>query len=610
MSSLFKRRRKEKNVSLGEGNFSLSIHVEKALPVVHVHPSHSPSNQISSNEVTSSALKEEQFISRFSDLRLSPSLLQACEALGFRKPTPVQRVVIPFLLSNQSDHLLALAATGSGKTAAFVLPILHHLSLDPYGIYALVLSPTRELAKQIHEQVMALGTLSVRVRSSLVIGGMDMTHQACELVHKKPHFCIATPGRLAAILRGPNPPPLKNVRYVVLDEADRILMSKSGFERDVAEILLHTTTMSTARSSNEQEVDKRIRRTNFQTLLFSATLTRSLESLEHLAGAGMGKLHLKKFIIQDNPQDLNCKTKESRVKRPHEDVAQEDGTTNVDNKTTNHDTMDSKDTVDVSGIPSLPAGLRQEYIFMPSHVRDGYLVTTIRHLMVNGGRFGDEETDRKDSSGWNDVGSKLFNDEEKERKMAKARSAIIFVSTCERTALISGVLTELGVGNVALHSLLSQNRRLAALAKFKSQHVRVLVATDVASRGLDIPTVDLVVNAELPRRPVDYVHRVGRTARAGRRGRAISLVGESDVALVHAVEKITGRPLEKCADITDELALKLLGSVTKAVRLTKMKLDDIGFDELVKKMKERKVRDRKERLKAERAARRLASKSS
>ena len=113
--------------------------------------------------------------------------------------------------------------------------------------------------------------------------------------------------------------------------------------------------------------------------------------------------------------------------------------------------------------------------------------------------------------------------------MKKAKSAIIFVSTCQRAALISGVLPELGVSNVALHSLLTQNRRLASLAKFKSQHVRILVATDVASRGLDIPTVDLVLNAELPRRTVDYIHRVGRTARAGRRGRAVSLVGERDV---------------------------------------------------------------------------------
>jgi ATP-dependent RNA helicase DDX49/DBP8 len=142
---------------------------------------------------------------------------------------------------------------------------------------------------------------------------------------------------------------------------------------------------------------------------------------------------------------------------------------------------------------------------------------------------------------------------------------------------------------------------LAALAKFKSEQVRVLVATDVASRGLDIPTVDLVINSELPRHAVSYVHRVGRTARAGRRGRAVSLVAESDVALVHAAERWSGRPLTKCQDVTDDMAIRLLGPVTKAARLAKMKLMEIGFDELVKKFKERKARDRKERERIERA---------
>lgn len=195
------------------------------------------------------------------------------------------------------------------------------------------------------------------------------------------------------------------------------------------------------------------------------------------------------------------------------------------------------------------------------------------------------------------------------KKRKKAKSAIIFVSTCERTAIISGILDRLGVSNVALHSLLTQNRRLASLAKFKSQQVRVLVATDVASRGLDIPEVDLVLNCELPRRAVDYIHRVGRTARAGRRGRAVSLVCERDVALVHACEKMSGREMEKCKEVTDELAVKLLGPVTKAARLTKMKLADIGFDDLVKKMKERKIRDKKDRQRAEKAAKKVLKKT-
>jgi ATP-dependent RNA helicase DDX49/DBP8 len=225
--------------------------------------------------------------------------------------------------------------------------------------------------------------------------------------------------------------------------------------------------------------------------------------------------------------------------------------------------------------------------------------------MTNGGRKGGNDVDRTDSSGWNVSSLKDDSSDDDGGENKKAKSAIIFVSTCERTALISGILSELGVSNVALHSLLSQNRRLAALAKFKSQHVRVLVATDVASRGLDIPTVDLVLNCELPRKAVDYIHRVGRTARAGRRGRAVSLVGERDVAIVHACEKMAGRSMEKCLEINDDMAVKMLGPVSKASRVTKMKLADIGFDELVKKMKERKMKDKKLRIAKENALKSL-----
>lgn len=249
---------------------------------------------------------------------------------------------------------------------------------------------------------------------------------------------------------------------------------------------------------------------------------------------------------------------------------------------------------------------------MPSRVRDAYLLTAIRTFMSNGGRAKDPEGrpawsgGRRSRPGRKDDAA---DDDQDDDEAGKARSAIVFVSTCERAALVSGILTQVGVDNVALHSLLSQNRRLAALGKFKSQQVRVLVATDVASRGLDIPSVDLVINSELPRNAVSYVHRVGRTARAGRRGRAISLVGENDVSLVHAAEEITGRSLEKCTEITDEDAIRLLGPVTKAARLAKMKLMEIGFDELVKKFKERKVRDRKERLRIERALKKSAAKA-
>ena len=125
-------------------------------------------------------------------MNLAEPLVETCKALGFQRPTPVQRTIIPFLLKEEKSHVLALAETGSGKTAAFALPLLHHLSKDPYGIFAVIVSPTRELAKQIHQQILALGS-SYNVESSLVVGGMDMVRQACEL-DRKPHFVVATPG--------------------------------------------------------------------------------------------------------------------------------------------------------------------------------------------------------------------------------------------------------------------------------------------------------------------------------------------------------------------------------------------------------------------------------
>lgn len=535
----------------------------------------------------------------FQDLGLTEPLVETCKALGFKRPTPVQRQIIPYLLQEEFAHVLALASTGSGKTAAFVLPILHRLSADPYGIYAVIVSPTRELAKQIHQQVLALGS-SYNVESTLVVGGMDITKQSSALEHKKPHFVVATPGRLAELLRGPSPPKLQHVRFLVLDEADRLLTANSGFEKDVAELLLHCN---------------RNKRTQCQTLLFSATMTRSLESVEEIAGAGKGRLPLKKFVIRDDENNENRKRQKLMGTENQSDDENDEKSVaecGTNEESARGDSDEEKKATEEALTPRIPAGLKQEYIFMPSRVRDAYLLTTIRTLLSNGGRAkdtkgrhawrGGRKVSLRNSDGDNNSDS---DDDEEE---GKCRSTIVFVSTCERAALVSGILNEVGVENVALHSLLSQNRRLAALAKFKSQQVRVLVATDIASRGLDVPSVDLVINSELPRNPVSYVHRIGRTARAGRRGRAISLVSEQDVSLVHAAEEITKRPLLKCSEITDDAAVRMLGPVTKAARLAKMKLMDIGFDELVKKFKERKARDRKERQRIERSLRKQAKK--
>ena len=541
-------------------------------------------NLAPSKSVSKSKQEPSVCITQFSDLGLTPQLVKACKELGFKKPTPVQQKVIPAILGGKGqNHILALAATGSGKTAAYALPILHQLSMDPYGIFAMILTPTRELAKQVNEQIAALGS-GFRVTTALVTGGCDQVRQSCELA-RFPHFCIATPGRLALLLRSAAPPRLTNIRFLVIDEADRLLTSNSGFERDMAEILLAIHGNNDDNSLSPMANNSRV----CQTLLFSATMTKSLEEMSKLAAGKRGKLKLEQIVVTENESNESELT--NRKENP---ISQ------------------------ILPTPKIPAGLKQEYIFMPSRVRDTYLVSTIRLLIKNAGQGKSSDSStlsfhNKKKQYTRKQQRRRYNNnsdsDSEDPSKPKARSAIIFVSTCERTGYMSQLLSELGIDCIALHSLLTQNRRLASLEKFKSQQSPILVATDVASRGLDIPTVDLVINAELPRKPSDYIHRVGRTARAGRRGRAVSLVSERDIELIHAIEKASGRELEKCEEVTEDLAVKLLGPVAKAGRLAKMKLLEVGFDELVKQQKERKVRERSARLKAEKAARKAMERS-
>ncbi|KAL3805831.1 hypothetical protein HJC23_007792 [Cyclotella cryptica] len=635
MSSLFSKSAKRKRAQIaGEIQDGTNNHAKEqqssdrnntpSLPIASSSTSLPPSSSVAAT---------------FADLGLCPPLVQTCRKLGFQKPTPVQRAIIPLILntngtssssssSSSNHHLLTLSATGSGKTAAFALPLLHLLSSDPYGIYAIVLTPTRELAKQIQQQIMALGSGSGwKITCALIIGGEDLTRQGLEL-SRQPNFVVATPGRLAELCRddgsGLYRPNFKKVRFVVLDEADRLLSAKSGFERDVAEVLLQSTTKMERMADHPVGEGRRVRRSVCRTLLFSATMTRSLKSLEEMAGAGVGRLPLMKVVVRPDGTWDNGEVagKDEGKKKKKDDCAQEsDGNDKDGQEDSDDDSTSDQEEEETATTPNLPAGLRQEYIFMPSRVREAYLVCAIRTLMANGGR----SKSSNQFSGWNNTTAKdvdlsdiLQNDNEpnddnpasnqNKSKFPLAQSGIIFVPTCESAAHVSGILTELGIHNVALHSLLSQNRRLASLGTFQSQRVRVLVATDVASRGLDIPEVDLVINAELPRKAVDYVHRVGRTARMGRRGRAVSLVGEQEVDLVHEAERISGRKLEKCQEVTDDMAVRLLGPAAKASRLTKMKLMDIGFDELVKKHRARKRRDRRIREKAEKRARKAMAK--
>lgn len=363
----------------------------------------------------------------FPSLGICTWLQDQLSGLGISSPTPVQAACVPPILAGRD--CVGVAKTGEGKTLAFALPILQTLSVDPYGIYALVLTPTRELANQIGDTFRSVGK-PMGLRDVVVTGGRDTIKQSQDL-DRRPHVVIATPGRLADHIENNSTFSLAKVKYLVLDEADRLL--EGGFDGQLATIL------SSIPSSR-------------QTLLFTATSSTSVTNVIN-----------------------SCKNNPFSWTSP---------------------TLSSSSTVST---------LDQRYLLTPPEAQDAYLV----QLLLD-------------------------------KKAENARhSSIVFCRTCRTAELIGILLAKVGIPTSTLHSMRQQKERVASLAMFKSGHTKVLVATDVASRGLDIPEVNLVVNHNIPREPVDYVHRVGRTARAGRGGLAVSMVTPNDVALVQAIEAHT-----------------------------------------------------------------------
>ncbi|OLL25048.1 ATP-dependent RNA helicase DBP8 [Neolecta irregularis DAH-3] len=383
----------------------------------------------------------------FSSLGISEWLSNALTSLSLTSPTPIQKLCVPTILDGSS--CIGGAKTGSGKTIAFALPILQAWSRDPCGIYAVILTPTRELALQIAEQFAALGA-PMNLKYVTILGGQDMTTQSIALSHR-PHIVIATPGRLADHIRS-DKVFLKKVKFLVLDEADRLLMET--FARDLEVIM------------NEIPSTR-------QTLLFTATITEDIRLISEA----------KKIPLHD-----------------------------VTNKL------------------AVPESLTQKYLLLPSHVKDAYLHVLLQSYPEN--------------------------------------SIIIFTNTIRTATVLPLLLRKLEYRVTSLNSSLSQQIRIDNLHRFRASAARILVATDVASRGLDIPVVDLVINYELPRDPDDYIHRVGRTARAGRGGEAVSIVTERDVLLVKSIEERVGSEMEK-VEIKDkhvlEVAVKVSGMKREAI---------------------------------------------
>ena len=363
----------------------------------------------------------------FASLKLHPNLLRGLKELGFARPTPIQTEAIPPAMEGRD--LLACAMTGSGKTAAFLLPILHHLMERPRGkTRALVLTPTRELAAQILEDLndMAVHT---PITGAAVYGGVGMGPQE-HAFRSGVDVLIATPGRLLDHFRSPYAK-LEALEYLVLDEADRML--DMGFLPDIKKILRHLPA-------------KR------QTLFFSATMPPPIAALSH--------------EILHKPVAINVHRQ------------------------------------------SAPAvGITQAVYPVPQELKSALLIALL----------GQGEVD----------------------------DVLVFTRTKHRANRLAQSLVKAGIKAERIHGNRSQAQRTEALAGFKSGKYQVLVATDIAARGIDISELGHVINFDVPLVPEDYIHRVGRTARAEAVGDAFTFVAPEEERELKAIERAVGKRLPR-----------------------------------------------------------------
>ena len=412
----------------------------------------------------------------FSELGISRDTLRAVEKMGFEEATPIQSETIPLAL--QGGDLIGQAQTGTGKTAAFGIPMIEKIDVKKDEIQGLIIAPTRELAIQVSEELYKIGAGN-RSRVLAVYGGQDITRQIRAL-KKRPHIIVGTPGRLLDHINRKTIR-LNNVHTVVLDEADEML--NMGFIEDIESIL----------SSVPDE---------HQTLLFSATMPDPIRRIA------------ERFMHE--PKTVRVKAREMTV----------------------------------------PA-ISQYYVRIPEREKFDTLTRLI--------------------------------------DIHTPELAIVFGRTKRRVDELSEALTVRGYTAEGIHGDLTQARRMSVLRKFKEGTIDVLVATDVAARGLDISGVTHVYNFDIPQDPESYVHRIGRTGRAGKEGMAITFVTPREMSYLEVVERTTKKKMErmKAPTVTDaiegqqrtvkEKIYNIVSSedLTAYLPLAKEMLEDQSAEELI-----------------------------
>ncbi|MEX0842850.1 MAG: DEAD/DEAH box helicase, partial [Gemmatimonadota bacterium] len=365
----------------------------------------------------------------FRDLGLAPELLKAVESMGFTEPTPIQQQAIPAGLEGRD--LLGCAMTGSGKTAAFLLPILQRIQGTKPGVTkVLVLTPTRELASQVDEERKALSKYN-GVSGAAIFGGVGMGPQQ-QAFRKGVDILVATPGRLLDHFQY-DYARLEGVEYLVLDEADRML--DMGFLPDIKRVLAHLP-KNPAR----------------QTLFFSATMPRPI-------------VQLSRELLKDPVR------------------------------------------VDVERKQEPATGIAQALYPVPARRKPDLLIELLRR---------------------NEIGN-----------------VIAFCRTKHRANRLFEKLEKAGIPATRMHGNRSQAQRTKALEGFRDGTFRVLAATDIVARGIDVEALDHVVNFDVPNVPEDYIHRVGRTARAGATGEAYTFYSPEEESDIRAIERAVGRTIER-----------------------------------------------------------------
>lgn len=369
----------------------------------------------------------------FQELKLLPPILRAVGEMGYERPSPIQAAAIPHVLAGRD--LIGCAQTGTGKTAAFAIPILQllqgRIGRGHKPIRALILTPTRELALQIQENFTQYGKY-LPVRTAVIFGGVGQTPQI-EALQTGMDVLVATPGRLMD-LRNQGHIDLTKLDMFVLDEADRML--DMGFIRDVRKII----------SWLPQER---------QTLLFSATMPREIAELSQT-------------ILKDPVR------------------------------------------VEVTPQSSTVDAIRQKLYRVEQAEKKNLLQEVLRDESLT--------------------------------------SVLVFTNTKHRANRVAELLNGAGIPAMAIHGNKSQNARVLALSSFKEGTIRVLVATDIAARGIDVSGLPCVINFELPNVPETYVHRIGRTGRAGRPGLAISFCNREEEAYLRDIEKLIGKKVPVVRD--------------------------------------------------------------